>query len=282
MEQVNVILDSEKNKTYLQIYNTINITNDLIMVNHILNGDSLIRRFLSTGLAGNMIVTRECLIDGDLKGNTLPEFYAARAKYIETTYHESEESYYERVVSEYEKIMTAPNHSEFNLWFGYDLFCRANMWFIISLLYDLQIKKEVFVVYPSYLKDDNIWKDFGGATPEDLIACFNKRIRFNDADLVFGENLWVAFKNGDLKNLEKLSKQQSDCFPYLQEVGMAHIERFPKNGKKGRPEKAIEEIIDGTTTDFPSVFSEFSVKEGIYGFGDLQVKQIFDKVMNNR
>ena len=249
------------------------------MVYHVLNGDALTDRFLATGIGGETVITRECLIDGSLNGDTLSEFYQTRAKYIKDTLNENEEAYYAGAVNEFEKLSTAAGHAEFNLWFGYDLFCRANMWFILSLLNDLETTKEIFVVYPSYLGGDDVWKDFGSATPADLITCYNQRVKFDDEDLALGNNLWIAYKNNDLDTLEKLSRQHSVCFPYLQEVCKAHIERFPKNNEKSRPEKVIEEIIQSGTRDFYSVFSKFFSREGIYGFGDDQLKQIYDKVM---
>ncbi len=227
------------------------------MTYHILNGDALTDRFLATGLPGEPVITNECLIDGPLTGNTLSEFYQTRATYIKDTYDDNEKGYYTGVVKEFEKLSEAADPSEFNLWFGYDLFCRANMWFILSLLNDLQIKKEIFVVYPSYLEEKDIWKDFGSATPDDLITCFNERIKFSDDDLALGVDLWNAYKKNDLVALEKLSDQNSTAFPYLQEVCRAHIERFPVNNEKSRPEKVIEEIIQSGTRDFYAVFSKF-------------------------
>ncbi|KIC94507.1 hypothetical protein, partial [Flavihumibacter solisilvae] len=59
----------------------------------------------------------------------------------------------------------------------------------------------------------------------------------------------------------------------------AHVDRFPKDGTKGRPEKVIEDIITHISTDFTEVFKEFWSRESIYGFGDSQLKSLYDKVM---
>ena len=252
------------------------------MTYHILNGDALTDTFTATGLGGEVIVMRECLVEGDLTGDTGQAFYQTRAKYLSKTYGADKEDYYTRVVSQFEKLNAVPDHSEFNLWFGYDLFCRANMWYLLSLLHHLSIEKQVFVVYPSYVQGNDIWKEFGPATPEDLIACFKNRIALDNIDIQLGNDLWTAFKYGDLVALEQLSKQHSDAFPYLEEVCKAHIERFPKQGEKGRPERVVEELVEGIATDFPSVYMEFFKREGIYGFGDSQVKQLYDKVMLSR
>ena len=252
------------------------------MTYHILNGDAIKAAFTATDLSDEVIVMRECLVEGNLTGDNPTAFYKTRAAYIAKTYDTDRQDYYSKVVTELEKLHTAPDNAEFNLWFGYDLFCRANMWYLLSLLYHLPIKKQVFVIYPSYLQGDDIWKEFGPATSQDMVACFGNRIRLNGADLQFGDKLWTAFKNGNLAALEQLSGQHPHAFPYLEEVCKAHIDRFPKGGEKGRPERVVAELVEGGTTDFPSVYRAFFKREGIYGFGDSQVKQLYDKVIHNR
>jgi hypothetical protein len=249
------------------------------MTYHILNGDSLASTFPNAKLPGEIIVARECLIEGDLHGDSLDEFWKTRASYIGRTYQE-QHRYYTEVVEEFEKLIKAPDNSEFNLWFGYDLFCRANMWFVISLLYNLRIHKNVFAVYPSFLNENDRWKEFGKATEHDLIVSYSNRIQFSDEDLKLGKDLWAAYKSNDLQQLRQLSKNESVCYPYLPEVCEAHIDRFPLAGKKGRPERVIEDIMHNVSDNFVTVFKEFFEREGVYGFGDAQLKQLYDKVID--
>jgi hypothetical protein len=63
-----------------------------------------------------------------------------------------------------------------------------------------------------------------------------------------------------------------------QEVVQAHVDRFPKDGSKGRPERVIEDIMKNGSIDFHKVFEAFWRRESIYGFGDIQLKQLYDKV----
>jgi hypothetical protein len=254
----------------------------MYMIFHVLNGDALVDRFVATGLQGEMVVMRECLIEGDLSGDTLDALYLTRANYLTKAYSEVQKSYFDEVVSEFNKLSAAPDESEFNLWFGYDLFCNANMWFVLSLLQGLSISKRIYVVYPSYLTGNDVWQDFGGASPDDLLKSYNKRIPFAKSDLQLAAALWEAYKHTDLVPLALLSKQPSICFPYLEEVCRAHIERFTDYGGKGRPEKIVEELIAGGETGFPIVFSSFFKRAGVYGFGDLQVRRIYDKVMQSK
>jgi hypothetical protein len=250
------------------------------MVYHILNGDSLAYSFPDSKIEGDLIVVREGLIDGDLSGNDLQDFWHSRGRYMDLT----EAEYHNKVVSEFEKIMNAPDDSEFNLWFEYDLFCQVNMWFVISLINSLKVNTNVYAVYTSYLDRSNkhFWNGFGPANSSQLQDCFADRILLSDADLLSGQKLWAAYKDNNVVELIRLAKNQSTSFPYLQEVVKAHADRFPKDGTKGRPEKVIEEIIQNGSTDFHEVLKKFWSRESIYGFGDTQLKSLYDKVMHSR
>lgn len=247
------------------------------MIYNILNGDSLAYSFPDAKIEGEVIVVREALIDGDLSGSDLQSFWDLRARHLQST----EAQYHEKVVSEFEKIMSAPDGSEFNLWFEYDLFCQVNMWFAISVINSLPVKKKVYTVHTSYLDRNNkhFWNGFGPANSSQLQACFADRTLLNDSDLKLGTDLWEAYKSGNLERLANLSTNQSPAFPYLQEVVKAHIDRFPKDGTKGRPEKVVEDIVENISTDFTKVCTEFWKREGIYGFGDTQIRNLYDKVI---
>jgi hypothetical protein len=45
----------------------------------------------------------------------------------------------------------------------------------------------------------------------------------------------------------------------------------------GRPEKLVKALIETKSNDFNVIFEAFSKQEGIYGFGDLQLRSIFDR-----
>jgi hypothetical protein len=250
------------------------------MIYNILNGDSLAYGFPDAKIEGDTIVVREALIDGNLSGDNLKEFWHSRARYMGL----KEVEYHENVVKEYEKLMNAPDNSQFNLWFEYDLFCQVNMWFVISIINSLPIKKKVYAVYTSYLDrtSKQFWNGFGPADSSELKVCFADRVHLNDSDLQLGQDLWKAYKSADLADLIRLAENQSSAFPFLKEVIEAHVDRFPKDGTKGRPERVIENIVANISTDFLTVFKEFWNRESIYGFGDTQLKAIYDKVMQYR
>lgn len=164
--------------------------NTTIMIYNILNGDSLAYSFPDTKIEGDLIVVRECLIDGDILGDNLHDLWQSRAKYMGLT----EAEYHNKVEKEFEKIMNAPDNSEFNLWFEYDLFCQVNLWFVISLINSLPTNKKVFAVYTSHLDKSNkhFWNGFGPANTDELKACYAKRILLSETNMNLGQALWKA------------------------------------------------------------------------------------------
>jgi hypothetical protein len=226
----------------------------------------------------NFIVCRECLIEGNVLAGSMAEFWTNRAEFIAGMYKVTAEDYLIKTVSEFEKLNHLPDHSEVCLWFENDLFCQANMWFVISILAN-QPALKIFRIFPVIENKADLWKGFGIASSEKLEQAFNSKIQFTPGNIELGKSLWTAFQKGDLNQLGKLSKSKSDCFEYLEEVCQAHIDRFPPDKSLGRPDKVIKEIIETTSKEFQTVFSEFSNREGIYGFGDLQIKNIYNRQM---
>lgn len=247
---------------------------------HILNGDCLAQQLKKTIINQNFIVCRECLIDGDLKADNLNDFWKLRAQFIASDYQTKLKEYYTKTVKEFERLSQLPENSEICLWFENDLFCQANMWFVISLIHN-QPSLNVYRVFPVVKHSQDIWKGFGKATAQDLENAYQTKIKFTQDDLILGKNLWLAYQNSDFKALKRLSKVPSLCFQYLEEVCKAHIERFPTDNSLSRPDRVVKEILNKHSTNFKDVFIEFSKREGIFGFGDLQLKSIYDKQFNN-
>ena len=81
------------------------------MIYHVLNGDALTDRFIASGIEGETAVVRECLVEGDLHGDSLPDFWKTRANYLATAVHAGEADYFRKVVSEFDKLLSAPDNS---------------------------------------------------------------------------------------------------------------------------------------------------------------------------
>jgi hypothetical protein len=79
------------------------------MKTHVLTGDSMAPAFNQTGIKGDIVINRECLIAGNITSNTLQEFWQSKANCIQATYHESIDNYYAHVANEYEKLLNLPS-----------------------------------------------------------------------------------------------------------------------------------------------------------------------------
>ena len=238
---------------------------------HVLPGDALTESFRKTNIDGEIVVCRECLVEGDVKAENPEDFWQARAAFIEKTYGEASEKYFHRVAGEFEKLKTfADAGAEINLWFEYELFCQVNLWFCLYFLGESEAK--IFRVAPVVRNESDLWKGFGDLSAEDLEKCFAERIEFTGKDMKLGALLWKAYQNKDYNVLEKLSETESPCFPHLKEVCRAEIE------KGARPVKVLVDIIAEGKTDFAEIFPAFSQKAGVYGFGDAQVKRILAEI----
>jgi hypothetical protein len=179
------------------------------------------------------------------------------------------------VVSEFEKLDKVDPKTEINLWFEFELFCQTNLWFILNLLQEKNLTN-VYRVLPIIKESKDIWKGFGNFGEVELEKCYSERIKLAKKDIDFGAILWKAYKASDLKELKQLSESKSKAFPFLEEVCRAEIERKQNN----RVNKSLQEIIVSGAKDFSEVFIQFQEKEGVYGFGDLQVKNNYQQLVS--
>lgn len=239
---------------------------------HITNGDYLAEDLKEISIEGEIIVCREALVSGDLKADSFEEFWEVRAHSISEDYKISKESYYEKSVSEFEKILNIPEVSEINLWFEDDLFCQVNLWFCISLLSNINNLK-IYRIFPK-ITVENHWIGFANYDYSELKNALESKVLLNENDIDFAVSLWKAYQNNDINCLKQLSDNQSNCFHFLKEVVDAYIHINPEDFIKNQIEKGL--------TDFDSIFKKFQEEFGIFGFGDLQVRKIYEKTLNEK
>lgn len=246
------------------------------MVFHILNGDAL-KDQLSGKIRGELIVARECLIDGPVGGEVLEQFFQERATFIEETYGDDSGTYFELVVPEFKRMLEIPNNTTVNLWFENDLFCQVNFWFVCHLLSKKPESFEAYLVRPL----SKAKYGFGSMDIKQLKTALYKRGKLSQEDLEVIGMLWNAYRSNDPRLLLESGNSLPSKFSFILPAIHAQLDRLPKNGNPGRPEATLIQIMhDLQTTDFGPVFKEFSERENIYGFGDLQVKHMFDEILN--
>ena len=240
---------------------------------HVLNGDALRQKF---PLPGKIAICREALIDGPSSASSTDQFFELRAAFISDTFHVSVEEYFTQVKNEFDKLKEADSDDSIHLWFEFDLFCQANLWFTLHFIRSIGLSCKLFLVSPDQTSS-NIWSGFGCMNGEALKQRYQHRIEITQNDLAFADKLWSAYSRNDFVSLEELSETPSNVFPLLKDVIEAHIARFPKSGL-GRPQRRLKSILDAGIRDFSTIFKEFSATEGIYGFGDAQVESILDRM----
>ncbi len=243
---------------------------------HILNGDALKERF-PNDIKGEQIVARKCLVDGPVDGENLKEFYQKRAQFIRESYGDySIQKYFRDTVSQFEKIQNIPAESEVNLWFEDDLFCQVNLWFVGSLIYCFTPSVTALIVRPPR----HTPYGFGELNSDQLGEALSKRIQIKEIKVF--HQLWEAYRLGNIDRLKALAEKVRNVYPFILPAVEAHIERIPSIDNPGRPKKSLISIMDELRTkEFGPVFQEFCKRESIYGFGDLQVKRLYDELLNS-
>lgn len=240
------------------------------MIIHVLPGDAYVDTFRETGIEGDVAIFRECLIEGDVTGENLQDMFTSREAFLSAAYPDPAKSYQEFVVNEIEKFAHAKASDEVNLWFEYELFCSVNYWFCLSLL--ANSNADIYRVAPSVRDDSTKWRGFGKLDAQELIECWNHRIRLKKADLELGRDLWNAYRSKNIEQLLRLGTNASPAFPYLIDVVEA------EEVIDSEPKRILRELVGEGTTDFGEVFPLFARRAGVYGLGDVQVKRIFDEL----
>jgi hypothetical protein len=161
------------------------------------------------------------------------------------------------------------------LWFEDDLFCQTNMWFSIYYITRF-VQPQFFRIFPKV--DKEIWIGFGKADKEEIVQLFDQKENFSPQDIQLVNFLWEAYVHNDEEKLKLLSKANSSCLRFLPEVIEAHLARIPNDENPGRPKKLLREIVDSGKKSFYEIFSAFSRKEGIYGYGDSQIKNMLKEM----
>lgn len=245
-------------------------------VYHILNGDALKDRFPAS-IQGELIVARECLVDGDVQGETLEEFFRNRAHFIVQTYGGYSKKDYEREsVTEFDKMMSIQPESTVYFWFEDDLFCQVNFWFTAFLLSKHGHIHSAKLVRPEI--HDHY--GFGGLSSDKLVDLYHKPVTLNELGSI--AQLWLHYQSGDTAQLLKTAQSLAGRYPFILPAVKAHLERLPTKSSPGRPKQSLTDIMSElNTTNFGKVFQEFNKRESIYGFGDLQVKRMYDEIVKS-
>lgn len=247
------------------------------MTINILNGDALNQRFPEK-FARNIIVARECLVDGDVSGDTFTQFMNNRATFIAGYPQCSVKQYLTEAKPEFEKILSLTSDSSVNLWFEHDLFCQVNMWYICYLLLEIKVQ-DVYWVSPNSGNEYS----FASMSNSDLINALNNKVKLSSADLAFFEQCWQAYRMNSYQGFEILLQSVPSHLHMLKPAMNAQLAREPDDSGLGYPEKVLlvimQEHHENHSLTFPNVFKDFYAKMMVYSFGDLQVYRMYQQLI---
>jgi len=238
---------------------------------HLLNGDALKERFPFPA-DPNVLVFRESLVDGPAPDLVFPGFYDRRAAFLEREYAIPKETYFRETVPEIERIRKAEQVGEFVLWFEQDLFCQVNLWCVSALLNARPEAGNLSLVLPF----DNTPYAFSGMGTEALENAFEDRHYLSRQERSDLAALWSAYQQGNTGEMKRLSRQFEGSLAFMADTVDAHLDRLPLDDPGSRPMRALVRLKGELGNHFGRVFQAFSRVEAIYGFGDLQVKRMWD------
>jgi len=238
------------------------------MIFHILNGDALAARLKS--ISGEQIIMREALIEGPLEFENLNKFLALRAKHFESCYQD--DKYHSYTTPQLLKLKTIKHEDHVILWFEEDLFCQANLWFLLYYL----IKNKIFNL-SLVLPNTSTPYSFANMSDLDLKSALKNRTPLQHLSKL--TLLWKYYSANELSQLSLLGNQLEE-YPFIARAITAQQMREAVNGLN-HPQRVLLAISkELKTQEFAKIFPLFCLRASIYGYGDFQVKRLWDNTIS--
>ncbi|KJD32865.1 hypothetical protein PK35_07755 [Tamlana nanhaiensis] len=245
---------------------------------HITNGDALTQVLTDLNIEGDILVWHEMLCEGPTQEFIYSEeFLEKRKTFFDETYDIEVDE--DRIFSELGKLDNTNAYSEIVLWFEYDLFCHINMVAAISLLQQKKINLPIYLVCSGRIEGEKDLKGLSELSSKQLQKHYKNKTLLTPEDIDLATTVWGIYCGID-HNLLKPFIVKSSSFKYLNNCLKAHLERFP-DSKTGLNilETNILKIIKEEEIKSKNHLLGYALNyQGYYGFGDLQMSRIIDKL----
>lgn len=246
---------------------------------HIINGDSVLTSLIHLNLNGKKFVWREMLCEGptEIHLNTL-SFKEVRKEFLSRYYHIPPKDYEDKFISQF-SILEDNQFSEVNLWFEYDLFCHINMLAAIQLLSDFEFDLPIYLICSGRVKGENKLKGLAELTTEEFKQEYENRVLLTKDDIELALHIWTLYNEKNPKKIVPLLSKDSN-FKYLSSCLRAHLERFPNaiTGLNVLEENLLNLINNYHITSAHQWLGYSLQYQGYYGYGDLQMQKLIDKL----
>ena len=114
---------------------------------------------------------------------------------------------------------------------------------------------------------------------QELASAYTARTKLTKDDFNMFDELWQCYSSENLIELSRLAQALPVSLISIKPSIEAQCQRNNPNGLS-RPQQSILDIGKAEkTTDFGRIFRVFCETQGVYGFGDMQVKRLYEELI---
>ena len=238
---------------------------------HILNGESTEAILAQTAIRGDRFSFRDALIAGPAPAVNGSKWRRLRAEHLANAYGVAVDKCEGELTRQQEVFESFSNFEEVVLWFEADLFCQANLLYVLDWCSHRERGSKLALICLDGFPGRPHFRGLGELTPEQLASLFAGRVEVTSSQLELAARAWQAYRSEDPRELEQLLQAGTSALPFLNGALRLQLTRFPstRNGLN-RIEKTVLELVSRGATRFVELFSQFVEAEPDYGLGDAQ------------
>ncbi len=238
---------------------------------HILNGETTEAILAQTAIDGERFSFRDALIAGPVPAVNGSDWRRIRAAHIAEAYGVEFEKCENDFARQQQVFESFNEHEEVTLWFESDLFCQANLLYVLDGCAQRQPGTKLSLICIGEFPGRPNFRGLGELTPPELSSLFEKRSEVTAAQLKLAANAWQAYRSEDPRSVERLLQTDTSALPFLDGALKLQLTRFPsaRNGLN-RIESTAMKLIGQGSTRFLDLFPRFVSAEPEYGLGDAQ------------
>ncbi|GAB4029079.1 DUF1835 domain-containing protein [Spirosoma gilvum] len=252
---------------------------------HVLNGDSTAYSFAEAGLPGDVAVWREMLSEGPLlDALQTDDLWKLRENWLNAQFGDrpnEADTYYRKVVAEFERIYQPNTYDQIILWFEHDLFCQINLVFLLSRFSRVELGTTV-VKQVSVNQFDGMpnFKGLGELTGAQLATLYPKAEPLTDYELALAAHVWSAYATADVTTLTNLLSEDFGRLRYLREALRAQLDRL-QVGENGLStiENQLLSLVQSSPKTPQQVVGEWLSTDRIYGLGDWSIENYLRRLI---
>ena len=246
---------------------------------HILNGESTEALLSQTAIGGDRFSFRDALIAGPAPAVNGSDWRRIRATHLAEAYGVEFEKCEDGFARQQQIFESFDNHEEVTLWFESDLFCQANLLYVLDWCAQRHPATKLSLICIGEFPGRPNFRGLGELTPPELASLFDKRSEITTGQLELAARAWQGYRSEDPRDLERLLQTDTSTLPFIDAALRLHLTRFPsdRNGLNRIESTGLELIAQGASR-FVDLFSRFVAAEPNYGLGDAQFWNVLQQL----